>query len=79
MVKRSSADKFVAYVNRNLGRAMLTASISKSTKVGLRRVQMFCKKIREVAPTKVTWEADSKQPRCLRYRFTRPITSSEVK
>jgi hypothetical protein len=80
MVKRSSAERFVSYVNKHLGKPMLTTSISNRTRLNLRRVQMFCKSVREGSPSKVTWEIYPKngRTRSIRYTFNRPINNIDV-
>lgn len=80
MIKRSGAEKFIDYVNKNLGKGLLTTSISNRTRLNLRRVQMFCKCVREGSPSKVRWAASPKagKTRSIRYTFNKPISRMDI-
>jgi hypothetical protein len=72
--KRTGKIKFVDFVNRNLGRSLSTKNIANKTHTHLRRVQMFCKSIRETKPTVVKWEGR----KSISYTFRRNIRPEDI-
>lgn len=64
-------EKFVDYVNKNVGKPLTTGVISAKTKVHVRRVQSFCKVVRENT-RKVAWGTVG--GRSITYTFKKPIS-----
>lgn len=79
-MKKTGTEKFISFVNGNLGKSLLTTGISSRTRVHIRTVQMYCKSLRERQPKKVSWAASPAKgrTRSISYTFKRPISISDI-
>lgn len=73
-MRKTGAVKFVEFVNKNIGKALTTAVISRKSEVHMRRVQSFCKAIR--ASRKVS---SIQSKRSYVYTFKKVITAADIK
>jgi hypothetical protein len=67
-------EKFIGYVNNNLGKPLTTSAIAERGKLHRRRVQMFCKAVRTSKKVKTGKLAG----RSLVYTFKKAITVKDV-
>jgi hypothetical protein len=70
-------EKFILFVNKNIGKPLQTRSISSKAKLHIRRVQSFCKSVRELSPRKVSW-SNVPSKRGIVYTFKRNLSTTDV-